>query len=160
MSKLTRITKLRHLVFRDFVWRSNFHSSGTSTSSTARNGCGKTTLPSRLSLLEKETALSEGVLEVEFDGTTEITGAELVSKPVPQVRVSNRYFIKVTIADPGHDLPLLTEAQPVLVDVLALMEPVDKDHYEELKKLVAPSNGFSSTEPSVTHTTRTASEVA
>lgn len=104
--KLTRITKLKHRVFRDFVWPSNLHAFGQFNVVYGWNGCGKTTLSSLLSLLEKRTALTEGELELEFDGATKITGAELASKPVPQVRVFNREFINATLSQAGGIAPI------------------------------------------------------
>lgn len=43
------------------------------------------------------------------------------------------------ITDPDHDLSLLAETQPILIDVLDLMETVDVAHYEGLKKLLSRS---------------------
>lgn len=246
--KLTRITKLKHRVFRDFAWPGDLHAFAQFNVIYGWNGCGKTTLSSLLTHVEKKTALTEGEIELEFDGTTKVTGAELATKPVPQVRVFNRDFINATLSqaggiapiyflgedsvekqaqvdqlkkdlsytktevmaaqtdktnaesklddfckdkakvikellttansqtynnydkrrfkqsaqalnaqtaasailsdeqkaplrsqkDPEHDLSLLAETQPVLLDVLELMKAVDKDHYEGLEKLVTP----------------------
>jgi len=44
------------------------------------------------------------------------------------------------ISDPGHDLSLLAETQPVLRDLLELMEAVDKEHYDGLIKAVTRSS--------------------
>lgn len=54
------------------------------------------------------------------------------------LRLLNTYSHAGAIADPEHDLSLLSETQPVLLDVLELMKAVDKQHYEGLEKLVAP----------------------
>lgn len=100
--KLTRITKIReHRVFRDFAWPNDLHAFSRFNVIYGWNGCGKTTLSSLLSLVEKRTALSEGEVELEFDGTTKVSGAELASKPVPQVRVFNRDFINATLQSEG-----------------------------------------------------------
>jgi wobble nucleotide-excising tRNase len=106
MSKLTRITKLRHRVFRDFVWPSDLHPFGQFNVIYGWNGCGKTTLSSLLSLVQRKATLTEGEIEVEFDGATKITGAELASKPVPQVRVFNRDFINATLSSAGGIAPI------------------------------------------------------
>jgi wobble nucleotide-excising tRNase len=106
MSKLTRITKLRHRVFRDFAWPSDLHAFGQFNIIYGWNGCGKTTLSSLLSLVEKKTTLTEGEVELEFDGTTKVTGAELASKPVPQVRVFNSDFINATLQSAGGIAPI------------------------------------------------------
>ena len=106
MSKLTRITKLRHRVFRDFAWPSDLHSFAQFNVIYGWNGCGKTTLSSLLSLVEKKTDLTEGDVELEFDGATKITGAELASKPLPQVRVFNRSFIDATLSSAGGIAPI------------------------------------------------------
>ncbi|MBE7447446.1 MAG: AAA family ATPase [Kofleriaceae bacterium] len=104
--KLTRITKLRHRVFRDFAWPSNLHAFGQFNVVYGWNGCGKTTLSSLLSLVEKRTALTEGEIDLEFDGATKVTGAELATKAVPQVRVFNRDFINATLAKAGGIAPI------------------------------------------------------
>jgi wobble nucleotide-excising tRNase len=104
--KLTRITKLRHRVFRDFAWPSNLHAFGQFNVVYGWNGCGKTTLSSLLTLVEKRTALTEGELELEFDGATKITGADLATKAVPQVRVFNRDFINATLSQAGGIAPI------------------------------------------------------
>ncbi len=104
--KLARITKLRHRVFRDFAWPSNLHAFGQFNVVYGWNGCGKTTLSSLLTLVEKRTALTEGELELEFDGATKITGADLATKAVPQVRVFNRDFINATLSQAGGIAPI------------------------------------------------------
>ena len=57
------------------------------------------------------------------------------------LRLLNTYSHAGAISDPEHDLSLLAETQPVLLDLLELMKTVDKDHYEGLEKLVAPTGG-------------------
>ncbi len=105
--KLTRITKIReHRVFRDFVWPNDLHAFSRFNVIYGWNGCGKTTLSSLLSLIEKRAALSEGSLELEFDGDTRIAGSELAAKPVPQVRVFNRDFINATLQSAGGIAPI------------------------------------------------------
>lgn len=105
--KLTRITRIReHRVFRDFAWPSDLHTFGQFNLIYGWNGCGKTTLSSLLADVEKRTALTEGEAELEFDGTTKIAGAELASKPVPQVRVFNHEFIKATLSSAGGIAPI------------------------------------------------------
>lgn len=102
--RLTRITKLRHRVFRDFAWPSNLHSFGRFNVIYGWNGCGKTTLSSLLSLVEKRTALTEGEVELEFDDGTKVAGTEFASAPLPQVRVFNRAFIDATLTSLGGDI--------------------------------------------------------
>lgn len=53
------------------------------------------------------------------------------------LRLLNTYSHAGAIADPGHDLSLLAETQPVLRDTLEMMMTVDSEHYEGLLKLVA-----------------------
>lgn len=65
---------------------------------------------------------------VDFDG----------SKKTRILRLLNTYSHAGAISDPGHDLTLLAEAQPVLLDVLEMMKAVDKDHCDALEKLIAP----------------------
>lgn len=104
--KLTRITKLRHRVFREFAWPNNLHAFSQFNVIYGWNGCGKTTLSSLLSLVQKKTALSEGEVELELDGATKITGSEFPSAQLPQVRVFNRDFINATLSQAGGIAPI------------------------------------------------------
>jgi wobble nucleotide-excising tRNase len=56
------------------------------------------------------------------------------------LRLLNTYSHAGWISDPEHDLSLLAETQPVLREVLELMEAVDKDHYDGLIKAVTRSS--------------------
>jgi wobble nucleotide-excising tRNase len=56
------------------------------------------------------------------------------------LRLLNTYSHAEAISDPGHDLSLLAETQPVLRDLLELMEAVDKEHYDGLIKAVTRSS--------------------
>lgn len=104
--RLTRITKLRHRVFRDFVWPSDLHEFGQFNVIYGWNGSGKSTLASLLALVEKRAALTEGHLELEFDGTTKVVGADLASKNVPQVRVFDRDFVTATLSQSAGIAPI------------------------------------------------------
>ncbi len=104
--KLTRITKLRHRVFRDFAWPSGLHAFGQFNVVYGWNGCGKTTLSSLLSLVEKRTALIEGEVELELDGATKVGGSAFASAQLPQVRVFNRDFINATLSQAGGIAPI------------------------------------------------------
>lgn len=104
--KLTRITKLRHRVFRDFVWPNDLHAFAQFNVIYGWNGCGKTTLSSLLSLVEKRTALTEGEVELEFDGVGKVAGSAFASAPLPQVRVFNRDFITATLSQAGDIAPI------------------------------------------------------
>ncbi|HWA76037.1 MAG TPA: AAA family ATPase [Polyangiaceae bacterium] len=143
--KLTRIAKLRHRVFRDFAWPSNLHAFGQFNVIYGWNGCGKTTLSSLLSLVEKRTALTEGELELEFDGTTKVTGADLATTPVPQVRVFNRDFINATLSQAGGIAPIYFLGE----------ESVEKQtQVDQLKKDLA----FANTELTAAQTEKTNAE--
>jgi wobble nucleotide-excising tRNase len=106
MGRLTRITKLRHRVFRDFAWPNDLHTFAQFNVIYGWNGCGKTTLSSLLSLIEKKIALTEGEVEFEFGGTTKIAGVDLATKPVPQVRVFNRDFLTATLSSERGIAPI------------------------------------------------------
>lgn len=54
------------------------------------------------------------------------------------LRLLNTYSHARAITEPGHDLYLLAEIQPVLLDTLQMMVSVDRAHYEGMLKLVAP----------------------
>lgn len=130
--KLSRITRIRgHRVFHDFSWPSELHTFGQFNVIYGWNGCGKTTLASLLSLVEKRTALSEGELELEFDGKTKLTGRELAAKPVPQVRVFNRDFINATLQSAGGIAPIYFLGE----------ESVEKQsQVDDLRKALASAN--------------------
>lgn len=104
--KLTRISRLRHRVFRDFSWPHELHTFAQFNVIYGWNGCGKTTLSSLLTHVEKKTALTEGEIELEFDGGTKVTGAELGTRLVPQLRVFNRDFISATLSQAGGIAPI------------------------------------------------------
>ena len=53
------------------------------------------------------------------------------------LRLLNTYSHAGAIADPGHDLSLLAEIQPVLLDILEMMKAVDIEHYNGLLRMVA-----------------------
>jgi ABC-type molybdenum transport system ATPase subunit/photorepair protein PhrA len=73
--KLTRITRLRHCVFRDFTWPNDLPSFGRCNVICGWNGCGKTTLSSLFALVEKGTPLTEGEIERELDGAKRAVGS-------------------------------------------------------------------------------------
>lgn len=52
------------------------------------------------------------------------------------LRFLHTYSHADAIAAPEHDLSLLSEAQPVLLDLLEMMEAVDKGHFDGLVKIV------------------------
>ena len=74
---------------------------------------------------------------VDFDG----------AKKTRILRLLDTYSHADAIPDPEHDLSLLAETQPVLREVLELMEAVDRDHYLGLIKMVAPSSVEEQGEP-------------
>ncbi|MCO6465021.1 MAG: AAA family ATPase [Bradyrhizobiaceae bacterium] len=51
-------------------------------------------------------------------------------------RLLNTYSHADAIANPNHDLSLLAETQPVLLDTLEMMMSVDREHYDGLLTLV------------------------
>lgn len=105
--KLTRITKIRaHRVFREFAWPADLHTFGQFNVIYGWNGCGKTTLSSLLSLIEKRTALLEGEVELELDGTRTVAGTAFASAQLPQVRVFNRDFVNATLQSAGGIAPI------------------------------------------------------
>lgn len=86
--------------------------------------------------------LLEAFLAFRFPDVTGDLSARLdrvqfdAKKKVRILRLLDTYAGSVPDAD--HDLSLLAEVRPVLLDVLALMEAVDKEHYQGLERLVAP----------------------
>jgi len=58
------------------------------------------------------------------------------------LRLLHTYSHAASIADPEHDPTVLSETKPVLRDVLALIESVDRPHYQAMTRLVsAPEAG-------------------
>jgi wobble nucleotide-excising tRNase len=106
MGKLTRVTKLRHRVFRDFTWPKELLPFAQFNVIYGWNGCGKTTLSSLLARVQKNTALTEGEVELEFDGETKISGADLPSSLVPPIRVFNSEFVNATLSATGGIAPI------------------------------------------------------
>jgi len=105
--RISRVTRIReHRVFKDFTWPSDLHSFGRFNLIYGWNGCGKTTLSSLLSLVEKTTALTEGQVELEFDGTTKVAGSEFASAHLPDVRVFNREFLSAALQSTGGMAPI------------------------------------------------------
>ena len=104
--KLTRIAKLRHRVFRDFAWPNDLHEFARFNVVYGWNGCGKTTLSSLLSLVEKKAVLTEGEVELEFDNASKISGKDFATTQLPQVKVFNRDFISATLQSVGGIAPI------------------------------------------------------
>lgn len=52
------------------------------------------------------------------------------------LRFLNVYSHADAIAEPGNDFSVLAETRGVLLDVLAMIEAVDKDHYDGLRRLL------------------------
>ena len=104
--KLSRITKLRHRVFRDFAWPNDLHEFARFNVIYGWNGCGKTTLSSLLSLVEKKSVLTEGEMELEFDDASKVAGTDFATRQLPQVKVFNRDFINATLQSVGDIAPI------------------------------------------------------
>jgi len=104
--KLTRITRLKLRVFRDFAWPKDLHPFARFNLIYGWNGCGKTTLAWLLSHVERKEALNEGDVELEFDETERVKGTAFSSETLPQVRVFNRDFINSTLAQTGGIAPI------------------------------------------------------
>lgn len=135
--RLTRITKLRHRVFRDFAWPGDLHSFGRFNVIYGWNGCGKTTLSSLLSLVEKRTPLTEGEIELEFDDGTKVAGTEFASAPLPQVRVFNRAFIDATLTSLGGDIAPIYFLGEDNAEKQAQVEQLKKDLADANNKVAA-----------------------
>lgn len=104
--KLTRVGKLKLRVFRDFAWPKDLHPFARFNLIYGWNGSGKTTLAWLLSLVEKQTALIEGEVELEFDGATKVKGSSFASAGLPQVRVFNRDFVNATLSQTSGIAPI------------------------------------------------------
>lgn len=105
--RLTRITRLKLRVFRDFVWPKDLHPFARFNLIYGWNGCGKTTLAWLLSHVERKETLSEGEVELEFDGEAKVKGKAFASATLPQVRVFNRDFINSTLAKTSEFAPII-----------------------------------------------------
>ncbi len=86
--------------------------------------------------------LVEAFLAFRFPDTSGDLGPRLErvnfdnAKKTRILRLLNTYSHAGAIGDPEHDLSLLAETQPVLVDLLEMMQAVDGDHYAGLERLV------------------------
>lgn len=128
---LTRVSKLRLRVFRDFTWPAGLHPFGQFNVIYGWNGCGKTTLSWLLSLVEKKTALSEGEAVLEIDNTTKVAGSAFASARLPQVRVFNRDFVSATLSQTGGIMPIYFLGE----------DSIEKQNkVEQLKKELAATN--------------------
>ena len=76
------------------------------------------------------------------------------------VMTPRTYSHAEALLEPEHDLTLLSETQPVLVELLELMRTVDEAHYEGLEKLIASDGQSTSAEQSGTAAKQSALEVA
>lgn len=137
--KLTRITRLKLRVFRDFAWPKDLHPFARFNLIYGWNGCGKTTLAWLLSRVERQETLSEGEVELEFDGEARVKGTAFASATLPQVRVFNRDFINSTLAQTGGIAPIYFFGKDS-VEKLAQVEELKKelaDIQDELRKAEA-----------------------
>ncbi len=125
--KLTRITKLRHRVFRDLVWPSALHPFAQFNVIYGWSGCGKTTLSSLLTLVEKRAALTEGEVELEFDGRIKVAGTAFASPQLPQMRVFNRVFIDATLKSAGGEMAPIYFLGEDSVEKQAQVEQLHRD---------------------------------
>jgi wobble nucleotide-excising tRNase len=129
--KLTRIAKLQLRVFRDFAWPKDLHPFARFNVIYGWNGSGKTTLAWLLSLVEKQTALIEGDVKLEFDGATKVKGSSFASAALPQVRVFNRDFVNTTLSQTSGIAPIYFLGK----------DSVEKQaQVDELKKELAATN--------------------
>lgn len=149
--KLSRITKLRFRVFRNFVWPKELHSFARFNVIYGWNGSGKTTLSSLLSSVEKKETFSEGDVELEFDGATKVAGSTFASVQLPQVRVFNRDFINATLSQTsgiepiyflGKDSIEKQKQLEVLKKELAARETALMNAQEEKKKTESNLDNF------------------
>ena len=137
--KLTRITKLKLRVFRDFAWPKGLHPFARFNLIYGWNGCGKTTLAWLLSHIERKVVLNEGDVELEFDGPNRVKGTAFSSATLPQVRVFNRDFINSTLAKTNGIAPIYFFGKDS-VEKLAQVEELKKelaDIQDELRKAEA-----------------------
>jgi wobble nucleotide-excising tRNase len=99
--KVTRISKIRgHRVFRNFTWPESLQSFGQFNLIYGWNGSGKTTLASLFRHLQTRSAVTEGDVEFDIDGT-KVGGSDQATAHLPAVRVFNRDFIASTILAAG-----------------------------------------------------------
>ncbi len=95
--KITRITKIRHRIFRDFMWPDELQQFGQFNVIYGWNGSGKTTLSSLVRHMESRSAVTEGEAEFEFDDATRVRASDFATINTSPVRVFNRDFVADTI---------------------------------------------------------------
>ena len=102
--KVTRISKIGgHRIFRDFTWPENLQPFAQFNLIYGWNGSGKTTLSSLFRHLQIGSAVAEGDVEFEIDGT-KVSGRDLETARLPSVQVFNRDFIASTILAAGRGM--------------------------------------------------------
>ncbi|WP_430495595.1 AAA family ATPase [Ralstonia pseudosolanacearum] len=111
--KLERFEKIReYRLFRDFAWPKALEDFGRFNLIYGWNGTGKTTLSHLFKAIQTATAVSEGEVEIVFDGT-QVSGSRLAETALPPVRVFNRETVARSVFESSDEA--LAHLPPVYV---------------------------------------------
>lgn len=111
--KLERFAKIRgYRLFKDFAWPTSLEDFGRFNLIYGWNGTGKTTLSSLLKAVQTSTAISEGEVDLVFDGT-QVSGSRLAETALPPVRVFNRETVARSVFESSGEA--LSHLPPVYV---------------------------------------------
>lgn len=111
--KLERFAKIRgYRLFKDFAWPKPLEDFGRFNLIYGWNGTGKTTLSHLFKAIQTATAVSEGEVEIVFDGV-QVPGSRLAETALPPVRVFNRETVARSVFESGGEA--LSHLPPVYV---------------------------------------------
>lgn len=104
--KITRLSRMRgYRIYRDFTWPNNLPDFSRFNLIYGWNGAGKTTLSNLFRHLQEKKAVTEGEVRIRIDGN-DVSGADIGSAVLPQIRVFNRDTINRSIFEqPNQSLP-------------------------------------------------------
>lgn len=104
--KIDRISRLKgHRIFRDYTWPQDLPDFSKFNLIYGWNGAGKTTLSNLFRYLSDRAAVSEGEVRIRIRGQ-EISGADISTTVLPQIRIFNRDTVDRSIFEsPNQSLP-------------------------------------------------------
>lgn len=103
---ITRLSRMKgHRIYRDFTWPNNLPDFSRFNLIYGWNGAGKTTISNLFRHLQEKKPITEGEVRIRIDGN-DISGADIATEAIPQIRVFNRDTINRSIFEqPNQALP-------------------------------------------------------
>ena len=128
--KITRITKIKHRIFRDFTWPAGLPDFARFNLIYGWNGSGKTTLSGLFTHLQSKQAITEGEVQFRIDDRL-VNQADIPGAVLPQVRVFNRDTVKRSIFESAKEsLPPVYYLGEDSADKQAQIEQLQHRHAE------------------------------